>query len=223
MGKGAIMKKLIRFLVIVFNCSIFAQTNVESNFLTFFRMGFYGGINFNSSSGLGGSFIIEGTTNLTSNLNLKISTGYYKSFKSESYTVKTSDSVIIEGENFYFAGQYNVTEKGYDVFPLSLGLQYNFNYKTISPYLLANISYNLISSKVYTSPGESWSYKSFDEVPVEFRTKHIETLPTNSSSLALGLGTIYNLSPGLAIDFRYLYRIDNRIINSHQVVFGIWL
>ena len=217
------MRKLICFLIIVFNCSIFSQINEESNFLTFFRMGFYGGINFNSSSEPGGAFIIEGTTNLTSNLNLKISTGYYKSFKSESYTVKTNSSGIINGENFYYAGQYNVTEKGYDVFPLSLGLQYNFNYKTISPYLLANISYNLINSKVYTSHGESWSYKSFDEMPEEFKTKHIETLPTNSSNLAFGLGAIYNLSPRLALDFRYLYRIDSKIINTHQVVIGIWL
>jgi len=217
------MKNLICFLIIVFNCSLFSQINEESNFLTFFRMGFYGGINFNSSSEPGGALIIEGTTNLTSNLNLKISTGYYKSFKSESYTVKSYNSGTIEGEKIYFAGQYDVTEKGYDIFPLSLGLQYNFNYKTISPYLLANISYNLISAKVYTSPGENWSYKSFDEVPEDFKTKHIETLPTNSSSLTFGLGVIYNLSPGLDLDLRYLYRIDTEIINSNQIVIGIWL
>lgn len=217
------MKRIICFLIIVVNCSIFSQTNEESNFLTFFKMGFYGGINFNSSPDPGGAIIIEGTTNLTSNMNLKISTGYYKLFKAESYTVKTNRSGIINGENFYYAVQYDVTEKGYDVFPLSLGLQYNFNYKTISPYLLADISYNLINSKVYTSPSGSWSYKSFDEVPVEFRTKHIETLPANSSSLAFGLGVIYNLSPGLALDLRYLYRIDNKIVNAYQVVFGIWI
>ena len=217
------MKKFICFLIIVINYSIFSQTNEESNFLTFFRMGFYGGINFNSSPDPGGALIIEGTTNLTSNLNLKISTGYYKSFKTESYTVKTNSSATIQGETIYFASQYDVTEKGYDVFPLSLGLQYNFNYKTISPYLLANISYNLISPKIYPSPSENWSYKSYDEVPEEFKTKHIETLPTNSGSLAFGLGAIYNLSPGLALDFRYLYRIDNRIINSNQIVFGIWI
>jgi len=192
--------------------------------LTHYTFGLYSGINFGNISETGGTIFIEIKTNLILNLNLKLSVGYSKSFMPESYTVKTYFlSTVIEGTQYYIANQYDVNKKGYDVFPFSLGFQYIYRNKSLSPYLLIDFNYNLINTKIYSSPGFAWTYYSFNSLPDDFKTKHIENLPINSYGIMFGIGTIYQLSSRLNLDLRYYYKIDSKIINTHQIIVGITL
>jgi hypothetical protein len=216
------MKKIF-VLLFVFSFNIlFSQDQGDQTAFPKFSYGIYSGINFSADSEIGGIFLIELKANLITDLNLNASLGYSKSFKSESYTVKTYSSPIINGTTFYNAEQYDVNEKGYGVIPFSLGFQYTFKNQTISPYLLFELSYNLIiDSKIYRSPGFSFSYSSFEAMPDDYKTKHIETFPSTTHGIILGVGAIYKISSKLYLDLRYFYKYDSGIVNTHQLIVGV--
>ena len=102
-----------------------------------------------------------------------------------------------------------------------MGFQYVFKSKNLSPYLVVDASYNIISVKVFRSSSTSTGYLSFEDMPDEFKTTKIEALPDNSYGFSFGAGIIYPLSTNLDLDFRYYYRIDSEIINTHNLVVGI--
>ncbi len=215
------MKKVFVLIFILSIGILFAQGNDETTPFSKFQTGVYGGINFNDISAIGGSFFIEVKTNLISNLDLKFSAGYSKSYLLESSTVKTYRIATIDSITFYNALTFNSDKKGYDVFPIALGFQYIFISNSLSPYLVIDASYNIISAKVFRSSGTSMGYLSFEDMPDEFKTTEIEALPDNSYSFSCGAGIIYPLSTNLNLDFRYYYRIDSEIINTHNLVVGI--
>jgi opacity protein-like surface antigen len=217
------MKKILVILFIFSINNLFAQDQDNPAPFPRYSFGVYSGINFGNISESGGTLLIEVKTNLMSNFNIKLSTGYSKSFMHESYTVKTYSMATIDGTQFYLANQYDVNEKGYDVFPISLGFQYVYKNKTFSPYLLIDFNYNLIDTKIYSSPGSTWTYDSFNSLPADFKTKHFEVLPNSSYGIMFGVGTIYQLSARLNLDLRYYYKIDSKIINTHQLIVGISL
>jgi opacity protein-like surface antigen len=215
------MKNAVLIIFVLSFSILFAQEKDVPAPFSNFQTGVYGGINFNDISAIGGSFFFEVKTNLISNLNLKFSAGYSKSYLLESSTVKTYRIATIDSITFYNALTFNSDKKGYDVFPIALGFQYVFKSKYLSPYLVVDASYNLISAKVFRSSGTSMGYLSFEEIPDEFKTTETEELPDNSTSLSFGAGIIYPLSAKLNLDFRYYYRIDSEIINTHNVLVGI--
>ena len=65
------------------------------------------------------------------------------------------------------------------------------------------------------------SYLSFEDLPDEFKTNNQEALPENSFSVSVGAGATYPISANLNLDFRYFYKIDSQIINTHNFVVGI--
>jgi len=215
------MKKAVVLIFILSIGILFAQEKEDPTPFSKFQTGVYGGINFNDISAIGGSFFIEVKTNLVSNLNLKFSAGYSKSYLLESSTVKTYRIATIDSITFYNALTINSDKKGYDVFPIALGFQYIFISNSLSPYLVIDASYNIISAKVFRSSSTSMGYLSFEDMPDEFKTTEIEALPDNSYGFSLGAGIIYPLSTKLNLDFRYYYRIDSEIINTHNIVAGI--
>jgi hypothetical protein len=215
------MKIIFGILLILFCNIVFAQGKDETTPFSKFQTGVYGGITFNDISAIGGSFFIEVKTNLVSNFNLKFSAGYSKSYLLESSTVKTYRIGTIDSITYYNALTLNSDKKGYDVFPIALGFQYIFNSTDISPYLVADASYNIISTKVFRSSSTSMGYLSFEEMPDEFKSTKTEVLPDNSYSLSFGAGIIYPLSVNIDVDFRYYFRIDSEIVNTHNVIVGI--
>ncbi len=217
------MKKFF-VICLVFSCSIlFAQSKTNSVPFSELNYGIYGGINFGNNSETGGSFLFEFNANLISNLNLNLSLGYSKSYKTEAYTVKSYRTGIINNVQYYWADQYDVNKKGYDMFPVSVGIQYVFHEQTFAPYIIGSFNYKLIDARIYSSPGTTWTYNSFDELPNEYRTKHVEQFPDHSYSLDFGIGVIYPIFSKLNIDLRYYYEIDSEIINTHHIVVGISL
>ena len=217
------MKKILVILFVFSISYIFPQDQDYPAPFSHYTFGVYGGVNSGITSETGGTFLIEVKTNLLLNLNLEFSAGYSKSFMPESYTGKTYFTTVIEGTQYYMANQYDVNKKGYDVFPFSVGFQYIYRNKSLSPYLLIDFNYNLINTKIYSSPGFAWTYYSFNSLPDDFKTKHIENLPINSYGVMFGIGTIYQLSARLNLDLRYYYKIDSKIINTHQIIVGITL
>lgn len=214
-------KSIVLSFILSFNL-LLAQDNIN-NPAPFSKLGYgiYGGINFGNNWETGGTFLLEFNANLMPNLNLNLSLGYSKSYKSESYTVKTYRTGSINNVQYFWADQYDVNKKGYDLFPISVGLQYKFHGESFSPYILGSLNYKLIDGRIYSSPGITWTYNSFDELPNEYRTKHVEQLPNHSYGMNLGIGVIYPIFSKLSMDLRYYYEIDSEIINTHHIAVGI--
>jgi len=215
------MKNLMAFLFLFSFSTVFAQGKDSSNFFSSFELGAYGGINSETFSEIGGTFLMEATTNLSSNLNLKFSLGYNHSIKTENYSVKTYSKFSIDTTVYFYAGEYNVTKANYDVFPISIGLQYLIKNPLLSPYILFDFNYNIISASYDQSGGSVWQYDSFDQIPDEYKTKPNFVHSDHSYGISLGIGTLYHIATKVNIDFRYFYKIDNKTINTHQVIVGI--
>ena len=216
------MKKILFILSFISFNVLEAQENKPfSNF----DIGFYGGINFYNTDNIRGDFLVELKTNLISSLKLKASTGYFRTIQPYSYTntVRTYSENTIDTLPKFFAGKYNLVSKNYDIFPLTLGIQYNFNQSILSPYISIDAVYNFIDAFIDTSPPEVWSYNSIDEIPAEFKeNQKYEKLPDNSYGIILGAGTSYQISSKLNLDVRYLFKYDNKIINTHHFIIGIY-
>ncbi len=215
------MKKILFFLLFISINVLKAQENKPfSNF----DIGFYGGINFYNTNNVRGDFLVEIKTNLIPSLKLKASTGYFRTTQPYSYTVrKYSANTFIDSLPRFFANKYNVVSKNYDIFPLTLGIQYNFFQSIFSPYISIDAAYNFINTSIETSPPEVWSYNSIDEIPAEFKeNQKNERLPDNSYGIILGAGTSYHISSKLNLDIRYLFKYDDRIINTNHLIVGIY-
>ncbi|MFH1196667.1 MAG: hypothetical protein V1720_13275 [bacterium] len=215
------MKPMVFILLIISLNTLSAQDSDGFSPFSKFNFGVYGGVNFETLSESGGAFLLELKTNITTGINIKAGIGYSYPMQLISYNVKTNSNFVIDGISYYEARTYDVHKKGYDVFPVSLGCQYVFDYATLSPYISLDLNYNYISTKIYTTPGVSWSYDSFNELPDEYKIKHIENLVDHSYGILLGIGTIYNISGKFNLDVRYNYKIDSEIINTHNLLVGI--
>lgn len=213
----------------IFLILLFISFNVleaqENKPFSNFDIGFYGGINFYNIDNIRGNFLVEIKTNLISPLKLKASTGYFRTIQPYSYTntIRTYSENTIDTLPKFFASKYNLVSKNYDIFPLTLGIQYDFNQSLFSPYLSVELAYNFINATIETSPPEVWSYNSIEEIPDEFKeNQKVEELPDNSYGIILGAGTSYNISSKLNLDIRYLFKYDNKIINTHHFIVGIY-
>lgn len=215
------MKKILFVLLFV---SINVLNAQENKSFSNFDIGFYGGINFYTTDNIRGDMLVEAKTNLTPSLNLKASAGYFTTIQPYSYTVrKYAENTITDTLPIFFASKYNLVSKNYDIFPLTLGIQYIIAHSIFSPYISIDAVYNLINATIETSPPEVWSYNSIDEVPAEFKeTQKKEELPNNSYGIILGAGTSYHISSKLNLDIRYLFKYDNKIINTHHFIVGIY-
>lgn len=220
------MKKQLILIFLFSFTYISAQEKKDSSPFSNFNIGFYGGINFYNTDNIRGDFLVELKTNLISSLQLKSSAGYFTTIQpySSIITVRTySENTIFDTIPIFFAGKYNLVSKIYDIFPFTFGIQYNFSQSIFSPYLSIDAVYNIINTHIDTSPSVVWSYNSIDEIPAEFKgPKIIEELPVNSYGIILGAGTSYQISSKLNLDFRYLFKYDNKIINTHHFIAGIY-
>jgi len=101
------MKKILFVLLFISFNVLKAQENKPfSNF----DIGFYGGINFYNTDNIRGDFLVELKTNLISSLNLKASTGYFRTIQPYSYTntVRTYSENTIDTLPKFFAAKYNL-------------------------------------------------------------------------------------------------------------------
>lgn len=213
------MKKV---LVILF--ASFSILSAQDNLGLFKNLnyGFYAGFNSEKFSEMGGIFSVELSNDLNKDVRLKLATGYYKAMQPYSRIVRGNGKAEIEGKTYYFASEYELTRRNYDVFPFALGAQYFFSDTRLSPYLSLDLSYNYISTKLDKTGGYVMLYSSYEDIPNEFKkTNNYEELPTGSLGVTMGIGTEINISQKIALDLRYFYKYDTEIIETHQIIFGI--
>lgn len=219
-----IMKQKLLISFFITANILFAQSKDESKYFSRFEFGLYSGFNFETFSESGGDYIAEVKTNLGIAFNLKISVGYSKIYKSESYTVRTYSEISSEERSVYQAQLYKVGKKDYDFFTAALGFQYLFGNKSnFEPYAFFDLCYNNITNvKNVILPPTIWTYSTFDDLPSDFKIKHNEKIPAESYGASVGIGTTYKISSKFNLDLRYFYKIDNEIINTHHFIAGVF-
>jgi hypothetical protein len=222
--RGINMKLIIVLFASICLNTLFAQEIETTIPFTHYNFGFYGGINSGINSETGTSFFVESKTNLISNLYLNLTLGYSKVFEHESFTEKSNDSFNFNGTIIYYGNRKDINERGYDIIPISLGCQYVFKNQTISPYLLFDLNYDVIlNTRDYISYAITYQYPSYDAIPDEYKANQDIPSSTNYSyGILLGVGGICKISSKLNLDIRYFYKYDSKIVNSNQLVIGIY-
>jgi opacity protein-like surface antigen len=218
------MKKIIALSLLLIGTGLFAQENKQTNMFSTLKGEALAGVNF--SSLFGGSVILEGKINLTQNLNLTLSVGYSKINKKAGYNVKTFRHIQFGNINGYTTESYNVDKINYDVFPVSLGLEYFIQHNVFSPYALFEVGYNGFDYLQITSghiSGLAGSYNTFDELPADYKTAAPLISKKNSYRIAVGFGTTYKLTSSVSLDIRYLYQYNKSLVNTNQILIGIIL
>lgn len=220
------MKRLVIFFLILSCKTILSQSIESPKVFSSFRLGILAGMTYCSLPG--GSLLIEGKTNLTKDLNLKLSAGYSSLNKSESYIVNTygyigkiNDKVI----DTYNSVSYRIDKVLYDVFPVSLGFEYTFIHDKFSPYGILEVGYNYFTYHLVESQGKTGGEysKTLEGLSAEYRNNppQISEDKTSSYKMAIGIGTNYKLTPNLNLDLRYVYQYNDLIINTHQILVGM--
>ena len=214
------MKNLIAILFII-GSSIFAQEATKSNFFSTREFGVYGGLNLNKFSNVYGSVYFEGKTNLSENINIKLSVGYCRVFSFDQYTVNGYKYHNFGENRQYHVFSYDVLKTKYDIVPLSLGLQYVFTHDVFSPYVFFDASYNFIDPLTYKTPEsvKENGYDTYEEIPAMYKSSN--HLPNSSFGITFGVGTTYKLFSKIGLDLRYQFKYDNEIPDTHQLLIGI--
>ena len=212
--------KLMFVFILLLSQLVVAQDINDSSFLTKSEFGLYGGVNISGESNLGGLTSFEFKTNLTSNLNIRLSASYFYFSTNVNQLVKDFNSGEIQGQEFFSAGEYVIEGREYKNVPISVGLQYFLGRSMFSPYIIAEGGYNIIDAKLVRTPGHYWSYNSVEEIPDEYKHHIPELMPLSSFRYGVGIGAMYPLSSVFDLDVRYIYNFDSEIVNTHQVLVG---
>lgn len=215
------MKKFIIIICFGFT-TIFAQNAAVSPFSQF-HFGVFGGVNFTSSSDFGGSFYLEGKTNITSSISLKAALGYSRISVDDNYIYRSYSAASIEGADVYTTRTNEVEQVEHEILPsVSVGLQYIFNdYENFTPYLIVEGGYNIITTELDETSTNGKSFGSLEEVPDEFKSGSGKTYADNSYRAGVGFGGLIGLTENLNIDVRYLLNYDSEVSNSHQLLVGL--
>ena len=215
------MKNTIALLFMFLNLNLFAQENDQIKMFQTFKIGVLAGMNFSTLSG--GSVILEGKTNLTSDLNLTLSFGYSRINKKEGYLVQTYQHVVLTNFDKYETDTYNVDQINYDAFPVSIGFEYTILHNVISPYALLEAGYNFTSFHQIQSGGDTGagSYDTYAQLPSAYKGGIPLISTDNTYRIAVGVGTTYKLSRFINLDLRYLYQYNKSLENTNQILFGI--
>ena len=215
------MKNLICLFVILFCTNLFSQENDSNRSFSQFKLGALTGVNVTKITG--GSVLIEGNTNLTSHINMKVMVGYSKIYKKEGYNVKGYNFIDINNFQKYVTGSYNVDRINYDVFPIAVGFEYFIMKDILSPYIISEVGYNFYSFHIEESDIISGIgyYDTYDAVPAEYKNKPPKISNEASYLFGLGIGTNYRLSSVINLNIRYLYQFNKNIVNTNQLLIGI--
>ena len=213
----------MKLLIALITCSAFclaAQPKNESNFFTKAHFSILGGLSSFESGNANGAGYFEVAANLTSYLDLLISAGYYTYTDFNSYEVKTFGYSKIEGVERHFAISYDIDKIHYKIIPLLFGLKLEILQNTISPYLTAKAGINFLDPFLYKSNRmEVAEYNSKSQIPAEYPNPHI--LDEESYSYSIGMGSTYNITSVIRLDLRYLYKIENVVDDTHQLLIGL--
>lgn len=216
------MKKTIVLFVLFLSCNLFAQEFDTKPMFSKFRFSVLGGANFNTKSILGGALQLGVKTNITPEINMKISVGYFNVFERKEYLIKSYSFFNIDNIEGYQLNTYSINQLRYDIFPINLGIEYTILKDDFSPFGIFEIGYNFYSKEEQIA--KSTGGKIFDnknEIPNEYLNSAPNTLTGSSFGMGLGLGIKYKITSSLDLNIRYIYRYNDSIINNDQILLGI--
>ena len=217
------MKKIIfLFFTLFFSVSL-AQESYNVEPFSSFRFGISAGSNFQTIKFPGSSLLLEVKTPLTNNLVLKLSGGFSQIFEDKSFDMKYNKLISIDGIERYGLNTDHVKKIEHTLFPVYAGLEYTFIDNKLSPYALLDIGYAYCSSKsIIVQTGIL--VETEEEIPGEYQNPVPQLRKTRSIwGAGVGAGLKYKLSGSLEILLTYVFRYNDEIVNSHNILLGISL
>lgn len=218
------MKKIVLSLICLLCISLsftIAQTNQDKKLFSDFELNILGGINSPNFRLFGPSLRAEYLTYLTNEFQVGFSIGYFRSYEQTSIDVRTYSEYNINNVRGYQAVFYTILKKGYDNIPISICTKYSIGRNTFSPYLLFGAGINFPSINNYNSKTYYFgSYNSINDLPLEYQSKPAEEDISTPVILYASMGTKIRLTKAIALDLRYLFNYDSKIINTHQFFIG---
>jgi len=216
------MKRLI-LLFALLTIATFAQVKDIQAPFSKLDIGIYGGVDLIIPSRAGFSLSIEGKTNILSNLNLKISSGYTKINLDNKYEVMAFRTEYLGNDKYYQAYRITIEGGSYYVIPLVMGAEYIFIQKELKAYALFETAYNWINEEPHQydeTPLEK--YDTIDEMPLHTFLRNTDRyLPDESISMGIGMGIRYPISSNTDIDLRWIYQFHDNFASSHKILIGI--
>lgn len=219
------MNRIFLVVIILFT-NLSAQSVDTNNSFTKYNFGFLDGINFNTIPTIGGSLNFEVITALFSKFNLKACVRYSSIYDDNFYEVKGNKNFTIQGVTKISTYLYEVDKIEYSMIPVNIGLEYFIFNGLLSPYITADAGYNFSTSKEQISAyydGIGGIYDTIEEVPEEYKMPSPEIEDGSSFTAGFGFGLRYNLSSSIKLDFRYIYKYNESIVNSNKFLFGLIL
>lgn len=216
------MKAIGLILLLALNNNLLSQDRQDDKMFSKFNLSFSGGVNFSKNSSVGGSFQFAGKTDISSRVNIKLSLGYSLVKENADYTVYTYDYAVIDNIEGYELEVFNINQIQYSIIPINLGLEYTLSENIFSPYVLIEAGYNFYTTEeqVASSGSIGW-VETKDEIPVEHRNAVPNAFDDSCYGLGAGIGISYKISQSFALEMIYVYRYYDKIINSHQLLFGV--
>src|SRR5690606_22052683 len=218
------MKTVFIFFLIVFNSNLFSQDTKEAKIFSKFSFSILGGTNFNTIPTIGGSIRLEGKTNITSQIDMKLSAGFSSIFENKEYIIKTYSHFKIENIEGYRLETYTIDPIQYSVIPINFGFEYTLLENNLSPFAVFEFGYKLYSSEEQIAKGIIGpdTYNNENEIPFEYRNPPPpKTVDDSTIGLGLGLGIKYKISTTFELNVSYQYRYFDNIINTNQILLGV--
>jgi opacity protein-like surface antigen len=216
------MKNLfVLFILFVINLSAqeFESRPLFSNF--FFSV--LGGTNFNTLQTAGGAIQFEVKSNISSNINTKLSIGYSVLYDDDSYELKSYRFVSFDDYAKYHTRLLKVDRVKYRIIPIAVGAEYTFLKSILHPFAVMELGYNYATATTEGTAHEGIAgyYDTVGEIPEEYRKIAPDLDDGSSFSMGIGLGFKFMLTERMDFNIRYVYRYNESIINNSQVLFGL--
>lgn len=183
--------------------------------------GILGGINFNTLPTAGATISFEIKSNVSSQINAKLSLGYSVLYDDNSYELKYYNFQEFDAK--YHTRLLEVERVQYKIVPVSFGAEYAFLKSKTTPFALFDIGYKFSSSLTegVTDDGIAGTYNTIEEIPEDYRNTASPLEDGSSITFGIGAGLKYLLTERMDLNVRYIYHYNESIVNNSQVLIGL--
>lgn len=217
------MKKLFVLFVLFMFSNLSAQALEPKLMFSNVCFGVLVGSSFNTIPTAGATMSIEVKSNVTSNINAKISLGYSTLYNDNSYEIRSYRFVSFDNYSKYHTRLFMVDRVKYTIIPVTLGAEYLITEAQLSPFTLLEVGYNFSSSiaEGITHDGIAGTFDTVNEIPAAYRKTAPGLEDGSSFSIGVGIGARYKLTDRMDMNIRYIYRYNDTIVNNNQILFGL--
>lgn len=216
------MKIKLMLLLFLMASILYPQEPPSQNMFSQIRLSFLGGANFSTIPKVGGSLQFGAKANLTSGLDLIVSSGYFALFEKKEYTIKSYSAFNIDDTKGYQLQTYSIDQLEHAIIPVNLGIEYTMNKNKISPFGILEVGYNFYGSEENVNKSFSGqTYQDINEIPNEYLNGAPTVVEGSGYNLSAGVGVKFIMSSVFHLDIRYVYRYNETIINNNQFLIGL--